>query len=280
LEIIYAPESFPNQVKNSIFLAGPTPRSKEVKSWRPAALELLRQLGFDGMVFVPEPRNGNFKHQYDDQVNWELEGLKRADCILFWVPRSLDQLPGFTTNVEFGYWIHSKKVVYGHPPDAEKMRYLDHLAKFHHVPIHFDLKSTIQSALGFFHNLKIKIPQLTIKNLEKLKQRKNQSESNGQDTDLDFFEIQKIIGKPNFIETHHDGLYYRDDLYIWVEPKSFIMVAYFGQFGNEENKELYIQQFTSFQEYEKYLQSLKQKIESSPYFNIQIEGSFRNLFAV
>ncbi len=40
--------------KKSIFLAGPTPRNKEVKSWRGEALEILQRLGFDGVVYVPE----------------------------------------------------------------------------------------------------------------------------------------------------------------------------------------------------------------------------------
>ena len=34
----------------SIFLAGPTPRSRHVISWRPEALDLLRCLGFAGTV--------------------------------------------------------------------------------------------------------------------------------------------------------------------------------------------------------------------------------------
>ena len=44
-------------LKKSIFLAGPTPRSKEVKSWRPEAIRLLKEKGFDGVVFVPEFEN-------------------------------------------------------------------------------------------------------------------------------------------------------------------------------------------------------------------------------
>ena len=40
----------------SIFLAGPSPRSSGVPSWRPQALDLLRALGFSGTVLVPERR--------------------------------------------------------------------------------------------------------------------------------------------------------------------------------------------------------------------------------
>ena len=37
----------------SIFLAGPTPRTSGVASWRPEALDLLREVGFGGTVLVP-----------------------------------------------------------------------------------------------------------------------------------------------------------------------------------------------------------------------------------
>ena len=38
-------------------------------------------------------------------------------------------MPAFTTNVEFGYWIHTGKVLYGRPDDAKKNKYLDWLYK-------------------------------------------------------------------------------------------------------------------------------------------------------
>ena len=36
-------------------------------------------------------------------------------------------MPAFTTNVEFGYWMHSKKIIYGRPDNAVKIKYLDWL---------------------------------------------------------------------------------------------------------------------------------------------------------
>lgn len=42
------------ECKKSIFLAGPTLRKEIVKSWRPQAIEILEELGFDGVVYVPE----------------------------------------------------------------------------------------------------------------------------------------------------------------------------------------------------------------------------------
>lgn len=115
--------------KRSIFLAGPTPRGENTKSWRTEACEKLEQLGFDGVVYVPEYSTWKPKTDYVDQAMWEREALSEATVILFWVPRKLPDMPAFTTNVEFGYWLHSGKVIYGRPNDAEKIKYLDWLYK-------------------------------------------------------------------------------------------------------------------------------------------------------
>lgn len=115
--------------EKSIFLAGPTPRDKDVKSWRIDACQILEKLGFDGVVYVPEYSTWKPKEDYVDQANWEREALTSATVILFWVPRKLPEMAAFTTNVEFGYWLHSGKVVYGRPDDASKIKYLDWLYK-------------------------------------------------------------------------------------------------------------------------------------------------------
>jgi hypothetical protein len=110
----------------SIFLAGPTPRSKDVESWRPEACKILKKLGYQGLVFIPEPEGDSWP-DYMGQVKWEKWGLTNCDTILFWVPRNLTDMPAFTTNVEFGFYMGKtpNRVHYGRPADAEKCRYLD-----------------------------------------------------------------------------------------------------------------------------------------------------------
>lgn len=115
--------------EKSIFLAGPTPRDKDTISWRVDAVKILEKLGFDGIVYVPEYSTWKPKTDYVDQAMWERKGLSNATIIAFWIPRHLPDMPAFTTNVEFGYWLHSGKVVYGRPNDAEKIKYLDWLYK-------------------------------------------------------------------------------------------------------------------------------------------------------
>jgi ADP-ribose pyrophosphatase YjhB (NUDIX family) len=147
MKIVYAHEPFPDQVQKTIFLAGPSPRGESDANWRPAALKMLEELGFDGHVFVPLPRDGVWSNNYDGQVAWEEEGLHRADCIVFWVPRDQEKLPGFTTNDEWGYWKDSGKVVWGAPPQAHKVRYQSYYAKKFGAPAETTLRETLSRAL-------------------------------------------------------------------------------------------------------------------------------------
>lgn len=113
--------------EKSIFLAGPTPREANVLTWRKEACNKLENMGFDGIVYVPEYSTWKPKESYIDQANWEREAMTEATVILFWIPRVIDSAPGFTTNVEFGYWLHSHKVTYGRPDNTKKTKYLDWL---------------------------------------------------------------------------------------------------------------------------------------------------------
>jgi Nucleoside 2-deoxyribosyltransferase like len=113
----------------SIFLAGPTPRSSEVASWRPQAIDALHELEFDGIVLIPERQNLSIEYGYADQVEWEYAGLEACTVIAFWVPRQVQTLPGFTTNVEFGRYVGSGRCVYGRPDGASHTSYLDWLYK-------------------------------------------------------------------------------------------------------------------------------------------------------
>ncbi len=127
MKVIYVPDGASNEdFERSIFLAGPTPRSQSVKSWRPEFIQILADCDFNGTVLVPENEDGIFKQDYIDQVEWEYVHLCESTGIVFWIPRDLETLPGFTTNVEFGYCLNSKKhMFYGRPDGAPKTKYLD-----------------------------------------------------------------------------------------------------------------------------------------------------------
>ena len=136
--------------KHSIFLAGPTPRSLKVKSWRPDAIKILENLGYTGQIIVPE-REVKAEHiDYDAQVEWENYGTENCTCIIFWIPRDLETMPAFTTNVEFGRYVESGKAFYGRPDDSPKNRYLDWLySKFNtNRKIHNNLTSLFKNILS------------------------------------------------------------------------------------------------------------------------------------
>lgn len=147
---VYAHDPFPTKITKTLFLAGPSPRgNSSVKSWRGEAMAILQRLGFNGHVFIPEASDGVWKKDYDGQVEWEEEGLHRSDLVVFWVPRSSD-LPGLTTNIEWGRWYESGKVIWGSPDDAAHTSYPKYYAK----------KLKIQQATTLEDTLKLAIDRL------------------------------------------------------------------------------------------------------------------------
>ena len=145
---VYVGEKPPAQFSKSIFLAGPTPRSASVSSWRPEALSLLASLGYDGVVFIPETRAGGLGTYYPDQVEWEETHLNMSDVIVFWIPRNMETLPGLTTNNEWGRLEESGRVVLGTPAQAEHVRYQRYYAQKRFVPTADTLIDTLKHALA------------------------------------------------------------------------------------------------------------------------------------
>ncbi|MFJ1900522.1 nucleoside 2-deoxyribosyltransferase domain-containing protein [Streptomyces sp. NPDC088115] len=152
--LVYAREPVPASGP-TVFLAGPTPRAGgATESWRPAAVtELARQWTGEQPLTVlsPESRGGERADHYDDQVGWETLAREMADAILFWIPRDLQTMPGFTTNVEFGLDVSTGRAILGCPPDCpapERNRYLIYVARCHNVPVCETLTDTIAAALN------------------------------------------------------------------------------------------------------------------------------------
>lgn len=157
VKIVYALEP----LQKSIMLLGPTPRDKiAVPSWRPEALAKLEHLGFDGLVFVPESSDWAKHDMYDAQVKWEWEAMEQATVRVFWVPRVIESMPAFTTNVEFGLSaVSGGRTILGSPSDAPKMGYLKALAERYHIPIYDSLDETLSEAVKLadrFYNEAVK----------------------------------------------------------------------------------------------------------------------------
>ena len=139
MKLVFADDSLPTEVTKTIFLAGPNPRYKNgdavLRTWRHDVLEELERIGYDGHVFIPMPI-GSFYGEtvsgavadYDHQIEWEDAAMMRADVILMWVDRT-STLRGMTTNIEFGRYLDSGRLIYGRPDTADACRYLDEQIK-------------------------------------------------------------------------------------------------------------------------------------------------------
>ena len=151
MEIVYSDNNSEINIdgKETIFLAGPSPRNNTDYNWRKKAIRIFDQSGFDGIIFIPLPK-GEFKHSYLEQIEWEQKYIKSCDKLLFWIPRDLVKLPGFTTNIEFGQFIESDKIYYGRPDDAPKNRYLDTIFKMNqgNKEIHNNLELLIKQVIN------------------------------------------------------------------------------------------------------------------------------------
>lgn len=122
---VLQPHIYPEltNLKDAIFLAGPCPRDENdfEHDWRREAVEIFKKHGFTGDII--NPTNPDYGDNYTHQCHWEYKGFCCAAVILFWVPRSKN-FPGFTTNVEFGEWMHSHRTVLGFPEGAMHTSYL------------------------------------------------------------------------------------------------------------------------------------------------------------
>lgn len=144
-----------------IFLAGPTVRGNQqhLTSWRIEAIKLFEEIGFQGTLIVPEfeDKTESDKGRVELPL-WEHNGLKRADCILFWIPRTRE-LWGLNTNSEQGYWLGKdpRKLVYGRPDDAFRIQYNDIMWNqiFSEIreerDIHNSLVNTIMASIEMTH---------------------------------------------------------------------------------------------------------------------------------
>ena len=132
MKLVYNLDPIP-YARPTVFLAGPTPRDQGV-SWRTKMVSTFRDLlmlnEMDNVhLILPEERKGGFHGDGDRQNEWEHLAIESCDVLMFWVPRKIEEdMPGFTTNVEFGLWLDRKEhVVFGCPDDSEKVSYLQWL---------------------------------------------------------------------------------------------------------------------------------------------------------
>jgi len=151
MKIIYTQSPIDIQGK-SVFLAGPTPRSKDVIGWRKDIIKCFGDEGFEGTILLPEFEDledftKNFA--YDKQIEWEHEAMKIADIVLFWIPRELPDMPAFTTNTEFGYWLakNPSKIKLGIPNFAVKCDYIKYMANKENIYVNNKMDMLVKGTI-------------------------------------------------------------------------------------------------------------------------------------
>lgn len=148
--LVYALEPIPASSAPVIYLAGPVPREAAEASWHGDAVREIRRTGFHGPIVIPRLRLGATSDP-DEQRRWEHEAMSRADALLFWIPRALWDLPGLTSNLEWGIWHDSGKAVLGAPPSAPKMSYLRFYAELGGAPQATSLAEAAEIAVELAH---------------------------------------------------------------------------------------------------------------------------------
>ena len=156
----------------SIFLAGPTQRSRTSASltpWRARAVALLAT--FDGHVVIPEFRDRDFdvaaKQRFGapaspsstmkatsfNILTWETHGIEHATAVLFWMPFAISDddasLPGFTTRAEVAREMvrSPARIVLGMPAQALSSSHIRYHAHHAGIPIHNTLEAAVAAAL-------------------------------------------------------------------------------------------------------------------------------------
>lgn len=142
----------------SAFFAGPTSRSYVLEyNWRSVLRKLVRERGYKGWIYVPEPRgskeadffHGSYAH------NWESKRLLSADSKIFWVPRKGTEMLGLNTNFEWGLIVgmllsgKPVRLCMGWPDDAERVGLPNHYAELAGVTRY----KTLNSLCAAFLNL-------------------------------------------------------------------------------------------------------------------------------
>ena len=120
----------PEDSSVKVFLAGPM---RGAPKWQKTVPSLAESLGIDGVTFL-SPCPSRRWIPFEQQADWETEGLTKADIVLFWIPNQETETPGRdyaqTTRMELLESLAlGRTVILGIDSDIRASRYLHYKAK-------------------------------------------------------------------------------------------------------------------------------------------------------
>ena len=132
------------------------------RDWQADAIFLLRAFGFEGWIFNPR-RVSAFSEEYDvleEQVDWERDHLKKAACILFWLPAGTEGLTSRWEIAEFA--ARGKQLVVGIEEGFLRKKYIRHALEKDYgasTEVHDSLEETCIAAAAYIHQQATKVRQ-------------------------------------------------------------------------------------------------------------------------
>ena len=144
MKVVYTLEKIPDNFTNSIFLAGPVYNTGLEKSWRDIVIYTLKQLNYTGVVFIPEMRDGG-RCDYTLEIHeWENRCIACSDFILMNLYKNIEKgIYGLTSNIEFGRYINSKKLVLNFT-DSYDFKYMEYVSDVHKIPSFTNMYSAVK----------------------------------------------------------------------------------------------------------------------------------------
>ena len=151
MQLVFVGEPYPQNVEKMLFLADSTiPQGRLRCSWRIQSIQLLEQLGYDSVVYIPEDREGcptTVPLDYAARVKWALGAMMRSDVIVFWLPEDPKCLPNIMMGVELGWLMESGRIILGIPSETEEVRDLHLYAQQFNIPYYTKLSEALNEAV-------------------------------------------------------------------------------------------------------------------------------------
>ncbi len=116
--------------------------------WLQTALEYLKAKRFQGMVYIPRTREGEWAD--DDEVLYgqKLELIEAAQVVAFWIPDYATAEPYTSiTMLHLGLYAKSKRAVLGFPDGLKYSHVFDRKGEKRIIPVFFTMQEVLGEAL-------------------------------------------------------------------------------------------------------------------------------------